>query len=118
MARLSEDKTQFAIAAVLRYGSLVSTLIMTLGIVSILLHPPSSFPSLDSPTPAGVLLTRAVRLDPPAVAELGLLLLLLTPILRVMVAATMFGLERDHKYMFIALGVLAVVLLSIAVAMG
>jgi uncharacterized membrane protein len=63
-------------------------------------------------------LTRALRVDPPAVAELGLLLLLLTPILRIVVAATTFGLERDHKYMFIALGVLAVVMLSIGFAMG
>ena len=118
MARLSEDRAQFAIAAVLRYGSLASTLIMALGLVLILLHRPSALPPLSSPTPIGALLTRALRVDPPAVAELGLLLLLLTPILRIVVAATTFGLERDHKYMFIALGVLAVVMLSIGFAMG
>jgi uncharacterized membrane protein len=118
LVQLSEDRAHYAIAAVLRYGSLVSTVIMALGLVLILLHRPADLPSLGSPTPIGVLLARALRLDAPAISEFGLLLLLLTPILRIIVAATTFGLERDHKYMFIALGVLTVVILSLALAMG
>ena len=118
MTRLPEGKAQAAIAAVLRYGSLVSTLVMALGLVMILVRGLSAYPPLESPAAVGIVLARALRLDAPAISELGLILLLLTPILRIVVAATTFGLERDHKHMFIALGVLAVVVLSIGYAMG
>ena len=118
VTRLSEDKAQTAIAAVLRYGSLVSTLVMALGLVMLLIRGLSAYPPLESPAPVGVVVARALRFDALAISELGLILLLLTPILRIVVAATTFGLERDHKYMFIALGVLAVVVVSIGYAMG
>ncbi len=118
MARLSEDRAQTAIAAVLRYGSLISTLVMALGLVLILLRGVSAYPVLESPAPVGVVVARAFRLDAPAIAELGLILLLLTPILRIAVAAASFALERDYRYMLIALGVLTVVALSIIYAMG
>ncbi len=117
MVQLSEEKAQGAIAAVLRYGSLISTLVMALGLVLVLLHRPPLLPPLGSPGPAGLLLSRAFHFDAPAVSEIGVLLLLLTPILRIVVAAVSFALERDHKYMFIALGVLGVVIVSIVYAM-
>lgn len=117
MIQLSGEKAQTAIAAVLRYGSLISTLVMAFGLALVLLHRPPLLPPLGSPAAAGLLLSRAVQFDAPAVSEIGVLLLLLTPILRIVVAAVSFGLERDHKHMFIALGVLGVVILSIIYAM-
>jgi uncharacterized membrane protein len=118
VARLSEDKAQNAIAAVLRYGSLVSTLVMALGLVMILIRGLAAYPPLESPAPIREVVARALRFDALGISELGLILLLLTPIIRIAVAVTSFGLERDHKYMFIAFGVLVVVVFSITYAMG
>jgi uncharacterized membrane protein len=118
VTRLSEDKAQAAIAVVLRYGSLVSTLVMALGLLMILIRGLAAYPPLESPAPVRVVVARALRFDGLGISELGLILLLLTPILRIVVAVTTFALERDHKYTFIALGVLVVVVLSIRYAMG
>jgi uncharacterized membrane protein len=118
VTRLSEDKAQTAIAAVLRYGSLVSTLVMALGLVMILVRGLAAYPPLESPAPIGVVVARALRFDGLGISELGLLLLLLTPIVRIVVAAATFALERDQKYMLISLGVLVVVVLSVVYAMG
>ncbi len=61
-----------------------------------------------------LLIPRLVQLDAAALTEFGIILLLLTPIFRILVAMATFALERDLKFVLIALGVLAVVLLSIS----
>ncbi len=61
-----------------------------------------------------LLIPRLMHLDAAALTEFGIILLLLTPIFRILVAMATFALERDLKYVFVALGVLAVVLLSIS----
>jgi len=115
MARLSEERGQEAIAAVLRYGSLAATLVMALGLALMLARGTGgSLPAYHR----AQLLPRLIRLDAAAVTECGILLLLLTPIFRIIVAAVAFALERDFKYVAISLGVLAVVLVSIGFAVG
>ena len=106
MTRLSEERGQEAIAAVLRYGSLAATVVMALGLALML------FRGTAGSLPA----YHRIRLDDAAVTECGILLLLLTPIFRIIVAAVAFALERDFKYVAISLGVLAVVLVSIGFA--
>src|SRR5207253_732904 len=109
----AQERGQEAIAAVLRYGSLASTVVMALGLALML------FRKTAGPLPAyhrirlAQLFPRLIRLDAAAVTECGILLLLLTPIFRIIVAAVAFALERDFKYVAISLGVLAVVLVSI-----
>ncbi len=68
--------------------------------------------------PLGMLFPRLIRSDPAALTECGILLLLLTPIFRIIVAAVTFALERDYKYVVVSLGVLAVILVSIGFAVG
>lgn len=116
MFRLSEEKGERAIALVLRYGSLVSTLIIALGLGSMLLRGPGTSLATYHRVRLSMLLSNLVRFDPGALTEFGVLLLLFTPIFRIVVAAVSFALERDLKYVLISLGVLAVVLLSISFA--
>ena len=52
-------------------------------------------------TPAGNVITK-----------LGLLILLATPVLRIVVACIQFFRERDFKYALVSLGVLAIVILA------
>jgi uncharacterized membrane protein len=53
------------------------------------------------------------RLRPIAIAQLGLLVLIATPVLRVMVSVVGFALEGDGLYAGITLAVLAILLVSL-----
>jgi uncharacterized membrane protein len=57
--------------------------------------------------------SRLARLEPLAVSQLGLLVLLATPVARVAASVLGFALERDRLYAIITLAVLAVLLTSI-----
>ncbi len=121
MTRLTPEKAEHAIALVLRYGSLLATLIMALGLgVWLVRGGLSAMPQFHRP-PAhriavAALAPELVKFNPAAMIELGVLLLLLTPIFRILVAIVTFALERDYKYVLVSVGVLAVVLLSISFA--
>lgn len=51
--------------------------------------------------------------EPAAIIQLGVLLLIATPVARVLLAAVAFALERDRLYLAISLIVLAVLLLGL-----
>lgn len=110
------EKGERAIALTLSYGSLISTLVMTLGLAVMVAR--GSAPRLTIATrirPATIL-EGLVRFDAVALMEFGILLLLLTPIFRILVAVISFALERDYKFVLISLGVLAIVFFSISLA--
>jgi uncharacterized membrane protein len=68
-----------------------------------------------APTAFGGLPARLGRLEPLAISQLGLLVLLATPVLRVATSVLGFTLEGDRLYAAITLAVLAVLLASIFV---
>jgi uncharacterized membrane protein len=71
--------------------------------------PPTGAAATDfSAIVAGIL-----ELRPIALAQAGLLVLLATPVLRVMASVVAFALEGDRLYVAITVGVLAILLLSI-----
>ena len=115
LRQAAEERTQNAIASVLRYGSVLSTLVMALGVV-LAMFMGSVTEHSGAPSPAA-LIRRAFELDPMGVAELGILLLLLTPVVRVAIAVIAFAVERDYKYVLVSSGVLIVVLASITFAL-
>ena len=117
MMRFTQEQGEHAISLVLRYGSLSSAVLMALGLALMLLRGSATSLAGFHRVEAAVLLAGLVRSDPAAVTELGVLLLLLTPIFRIIVAGIAFGLEREYKYVLISLGVLAVVCGSIGLAM-
>ena len=110
----SERQGEHAISLVLRYGSLVATVVMALGLGLMLATGPANSLRTYHRVALPVLLPRLMHLDAAALTEFGIILLLLTPIFRILVAMATFALERDLKYVLVALGVLAVVLLSIS----
>lgn len=115
MTGLSPQRGERAIALVLRYGALISTVIMALGLTLMLLRGPAGSLTFHRIRP-GMLFQKLAQFDPAALTEFGILLLLFTPILRIVVAVISFALERETKYVLISLGVLAVVLVSIGFA--
>jgi uncharacterized membrane protein len=117
MRDLTEDRARSAIAAILRYGSLISTLVMALGLALILLRGPARFGPGGHLVSFRTLFPGVIHLNAAAIAECGILFLLVTPVFRIIAAGVAFGLERDYKYVLVSLGVLAVVLGSIRLAM-
>jgi len=111
MAKFDADKGRHYIALALLYGSLISTLVMTLGLGVLLAR--AAVLSFSPAAAAGEFWGKHARSVALAVMRGGILLLLLTPIFRIIVASVSFSLERDRKYVLISLGVLLVVLLSI-----
>jgi uncharacterized membrane protein len=110
LVKFDADKGRHYIALALLYGSSISTLVMALGLGVLLARAAVFF---FSPAAAvGEFWGKHVRSAALAVMHGGILLLLLTPVFRIVVASVSFSLEHDRKYVLISLGVLLVVLLS------
>lgn len=106
-------RSERVIAAVLRFGSGLSIVLMAAGLVLLLVKGEAD--KLQSTGFVGLhsLLTGAATLEPAAVMTLGVLMLLLTPMLRVIAAGISFLIfERDVKYAMISLGVLVILIVS------
>ena len=116
MTKLTQEQGEKAIAIVLRYGALLATVVMAVGITLTLVHGIPATIGESRPVHLELLVEQVLRLEPVAIIELGILLLLFTPIARIVIAVIGFALERQWKYVAISLGVLAVVLLSISFA--
>jgi uncharacterized membrane protein len=113
-----------AIGAVMRWGVVLSAAIIVLGIVFyvtvagprvILLSPPGVPPGVrTNPDSLAAVLRELSSRQPAAVTDLGLLLLIATPVLSVAIATVAFGLERDWLYAGIGLIVFAMLMISFA----
>ena len=111
-----EAKGLNAIAAVLRIGSISSTVVMAFGTVLALIK--GGAPTASRIFSPGELILKVWVLDPRAVTQFGIFLLLLTPVVRIAAAVMTFGLERDGKYVLISASVFLIVLGSIVFAMS
>lgn len=58
------------------------------------------------------------RMDGAAIIQLGVVILIATPILRVAFSILAFAIEKDYQYVFITLIVLAVILFSMLYKLG
>ncbi len=97
------------IAGTLRWGSYLSALLLAVGVVWVALDP--SVPIQVGPgMPFRILGEQLMTGNPYALMQLGLLVLLATPLLRVVVAAGTFWRIRERRYTVVAL----LVLLSVA----
>ena len=113
---IHNPKGEAAIARVLRVGAFLSTVIMLAGVLLLVFRGRMGGTAGVHFVKLRELLPQLARFNPEAVTELGVLLLLMTPVARIVISVIGFALERDLKYFLISLGVLAVVLFSIAFA--
>jgi uncharacterized membrane protein len=106
-----QDNVERRVGHVLRIGVWVSAILMIAGLFITAIFPSSFNMPLISPT-LGDLVTRlfSLKFDQVTVIYWGLILLMFTPILRVITALTGFTLEKDWRYMCIS----SVVLLMLA----
>ncbi len=113
------------ISNLLKYGVTVSTLLVAAGVALLFFETPQSFPgsvqqlvsvSYGKPTlDASTLLAGVVALNPVYLIELGLIVLLATPVARVAASVVMFAAEKDKLYVAVTLFVLLVLLFGLFV---
>lgn len=102
------------IGGILLVGVILSACIILIGLIMLPFRPGGlttgrieNFPHTLPTLWAGLL-----ALHPQAIIELGAVVLILTPFLRVAVSVVTFALERDRKYVVITLIVLIVLIIS------
>ena len=103
------------IAGVLRWGSYLSATLLFAGLVW-------AFVALELPLQLGrviplrMLAPELAAGNPYALMQLGILLLLLTPLLRIVAAAVSFHAERERRYTLVAVVVLTIILVGLMLA--
>src|SRR5262252_8251522 len=97
MSQLREPAFDRAVAMVLRIGAFGCFFIMLTGLID------------------GLFMTGRVPLD---IERAGVLLMLATPVVRVIVACFLFFRVKDYKYGWISFGVLAILLLGAVFGIG
>jgi uncharacterized membrane protein len=111
------------ISGVLKYGVTISTVLLLTGLTLLLVEKPAGLPTsvqqlissnYGRPTlDVGQLFSSAAQGMPIFVIQLGLVVLLATPFVRVLASVIVFAAERDRTYVAITLIVLGILLVSL-----
>jgi uncharacterized membrane protein len=113
-----------AIGKVLRTGVVASAAIIAVGaflllsknaqldVSGYLTYDPSHVPHGAFPVSLSALFQGLADLDPFAMIELGVVVLLATPVSRVLASVLLFAAQGDRTYFYITLGVLSLLLFS------
>jgi len=118
--RFSDQRMELIISNLLRAGVLLSALVVALGGLIYLKHHGTAAPGYrvfrseptDLRTVSGI--ANDVRsLEGRGIIQLGLLILIATPVARVIFLLVAFALERDALYFFVALLVLIILWFSL-----
>ncbi|HLY30279.1 MAG TPA: DUF1634 domain-containing protein [Ktedonobacterales bacterium] len=115
-------QAELAISFILRAGVIVSSLVIALG-VALYFITTMRQSDVSHTAPAGLntlsgIFRDLATGDPQAIIMLGLLLLFLTPVLRVSVSIVAFALERDWRYVVITALVLTILVASFLLGKG
>ena len=108
------------VSRTLRIGVYASSIFMLAGFIASLFHPETLSTTVDHPSlpqllallqPDHYFFTRLF--NPFLLFYLGILLLMLTPVLRIVMAVASFSLERDIRFVIVSVMVLLIILLSV-----
>jgi len=120
MNPLDDERVEGLIANLLRAGVVIAALVLIGGAVPYLAENPTAHVGYrtfhgapDNLRSVHGIIRTAFSGDPRGIMQLGLLLLIATPITRVMFSAVAFAIERDRMYVGFTLIVLAVLLYSL-----
>ncbi len=112
---------------VLRLGVILSAIVISLGFLlfaaryssvsasSYIQYYPNKVPHGNFDVSLSSIGSGLVSLNPFSIIELGLLILLATPVSRVFLSIVLFELEGDRRYVYITLAVFLILLFSILV---
>lgn len=115
---MTPDRFRTLVSGVLIVGVVTSAVLMTVAFVaSLAVGWDGSLRGLPAATSSAsdfsVVVAAVLELRPIGIAQVGLLVLVATPVVRVMASVVAFVLERDRLYAAITLGVLAILLGSL-----
>lgn len=118
--RLTDETLDVAIGRTLQAGVLLAALIVLIGGILYLLHASGPRPDYSQfhglakhlRTPGGIW-RGVMRGDAQSIIQIGLLVLIATPVVRVILAGAGFLLERDRLYFWVSAIVLAVLCYSL-----
>lgn len=109
---------ELVISHILRYGVLVSFVIVLIGSLLLAPHTGTGFavrlngaPTHHDPV---TVIAQALEFDPKSIILFGLMLLIATPVVRVATGVVAFLVEADYTYTLISLFVLVVLITSFA----
>lgn len=117
--RLSDRAIALAISLVLRVGVALAAALVAVGGIAYLVQNGrrethySHFASAQSLTTPAAIVRGALALDPAAIIALGLVVLVLTPVARVVLALLAFAEQRDRLYVAFSLIVLTVLFIGL-----
>ncbi|MHC4789673.1 MAG: DUF1634 domain-containing protein [Planctomycetota bacterium] len=103
------------IAFVLRWGSYLSAVFLLVGLVWVMAAPDVPIQA-GPPMPLNAIGGQLISANPYAVMQLGILLLLATPLTRVVMASVSFWLGGERRYSLMSLAVLAIIVVTILLA--
>lgn len=116
----SDAKTELMMGNLLRAGVLIAAAVVLMGAFLYFAHPHNAKPAYHifrgEPQELRSIVAiayAAAALDARAVIQLGLLILIATPVARVVFAIIAFALERDRMYVVVSTIVLAVLIYSL-----
>lgn len=116
---MTQDRFAGVVATVLLVGVSLAAVLIGAGFLAALVVGWSGTgvdPSTVDPSDFSDLVPRLLAAEPLAITQLGLLVLIATPVVRVAFSVIGFALERDRLYVAITLAVLAVLLASLLLA--
>jgi uncharacterized membrane protein len=120
MSRPTDKELDIAVAGMLRFGVSLAAVVVLAGGVLLLRHPWTPVPDYAHFQAGGPALRTlrgiahgAVHLEPKSIIQLGLLVLIATPVARVAYCVAGFARQRDRLYVVISSLVLAVLIYSL-----
>jgi uncharacterized membrane protein len=120
MAPITDKQLESAIADMLRFGVILAAIVVFVGGAIYLHHPSIALPDYShfratAPslrTVAGVL-RGVLQLDAKSVIQLGILILIATPVARVIFCVIGFSRRRDRLYIGVSMTVLIILIYSL-----
>ncbi len=110
----NKEKIDIWVGNILLIGSYSAAVLLLVGLVMLLFFARTPAAPLESkPLSFSLLFSGLKEKNPLALLNLGILVMMLTPLFRVITAGFSFFLEKDYKYVLVASGVLIILLASI-----
>jgi uncharacterized membrane protein len=117
----TDEQVEQIVGMILRSGVIVAALVVLMGGILYLIRYGATFPDyrVFRGEPPGLRSLSGIVMDAfsfrfHAIIQLGLLLLIATPVARVAFSVFAFALQRDRTYVFVTLIVLGVLIYSLA----
>jgi uncharacterized membrane protein len=110
----NKEKIDIWVGNILLIGSYAAALLLVVGLLMLMFFSRTAAEQMESkPLSFSLFFSHLKEKNPIALLNLGILVMMLTPLFRVITAGFSFFLEKDYKYVVIASGILIILLASI-----